>query len=418
MDGSLNSAEVKQLLDIKQQTLYAYVSRGLLRRTSAPNSKRSLYAREDVEKLLARKLERSASADPADGAVPAGTLAVQPAGSGSETLTSAITEIKAQGLRYRGRDVRTLAVHPGCLENIAELLWTGVLSDEPVLWEYDEIPANVEPVVAALQRGEGQVPMLRVMVAATLALGESAAAELRSGNTARLARRLVTTYAGCLGYARPKGNFMRPREGDSIAGLAARALAGKPSAELVAALNATMIWCADHELTPPTYTARIIASTGAGLHACLVGAMAGQSGQLLGGGCDRVEQFVAGRPAAERWREMVQAARNGGWLPGFGHPLYPLGDPRAAALLELAGRIAPAKAIADIVELVEIAGAEADLKPSLELGLVAVSRALDLPPRAASSLWAVGRSVGWVAHVMEQRLAGKVIRPRARRAPG
>ena len=73
------------------------------------------------------------------------------------------------------------------------------------------------------------------------------------------------------------------------------------------------------------------------------------------------------------------------------------------------------KALADIQQLVEIAQTEPGLPVSLEVGLVAMARALGLPPRSASALWAVGRSVGWVAHVMEQRLAGGLIRPRARR---
>lgn len=408
MEGSLDAAEVMKLLGIKQQTLYAYASRGLLRRATAPGSKPSLYLREDVEKMLARKLERN-GAGPAD-IVPSSAIAVPGA------ISSAITEIAPEGLRYRGRDVRLLAAQPACLENVAELLWSGVLPDEPVVWDYDEIPANLEAAIASLQRGDGQVPILRVMAAASLALGESAATELRFGNTARLARRLVATYAGCLGYLRPKGKFVRPREGESVADLALRALGVKPSAETSAALNAVLIWCADHELSSPAYAARVIASTGAGVHACLVGAIAAHSGSLLGGGCDRVEEFILSKPNATRLREMVSGTRNGARLPGFGHALYPQGDPRAVPLLEIAQRLAQPNALADIRRLVEIAHTEGGLAPTIELGLVAVARALELPPRSAAALWAVGRSVGWVAHVIEQRLSGTLIRPRARRA--
>lgn len=90
-------------------------------------------------------------------------------------------------------------------------------------------------------------------VNASLVLGESTGSELRQGNTARLARRLVMTYAGCLGYLREPQKqpaFFRPRPEESLVALSLRALSIQDSAEIRAALNAVMIWCADHELRP------------------------------------------------------------------------------------------------------------------------------------------------------------------------
>lgn len=403
---SLDAKEVMKLLGIKQQTLYAYASRGLLRRTSLPDSRRSLYAREDVERMLARKVERDASIP--DGA---SALAVFQGG-----ISSAITEITADGPRYRGRDARMLAVRPGRLENVAELLWTGVLIDEPVSWEFDPIHPNMEAVLATLQSGSARVPILRVMATASIVLGESSSNELRSGNTLRLARRLVYTYAGCLAHLRAPGRFVRPKDDESVAALALRALGGKPTPPALAAVNALLVLCADHELSPATYAARVVASSGAGVHACLIAAITGHSGHRLGGGCDRVEDFFSTRHTPARLREMATAAARGeASLPGFGSALYPEGDPRVKPLLDMAVGLAAPKALADIQQLVEIAQTEPGLPVSLEVGLVAMARALGLPPRSASALWAVGRSVGWVAHVMEQRLAGGLIRPRARR---
>lgn len=404
-DASLDAGEVMKLLGIKQQTLYAYASRGLLRRIATPGSKRSLYAREDVEKMLARKMERDG---PAAESAPA--LAIP------SSISSAITEITPDGPRYRGRDARALATRPGCLENVAELLWTGVLIDEPVAWDFDPFPSNVEAVIAALQRGDSPAPILRVMATISIALGESAATELRSGNTAQLARRLVSAYAGSLAHLRSPGRFVRPKPAESIASLALRALGTKPTPAAAAAVNALFVCCADHELSPATYAARVVASTGAGLHACLIAAIAGHSGHVLGGGCDRAEDFFAGRPTPARLREMVSAAARAELkLPGFGSTIYPQGDPRAKHLLEVATDMAAPKQLADIQLLVELAQSEAGLPVSLEVGLIAITRVLGLPPRSASALWAVGRSVGWVAHVMEQRLSGSLIRPHARR---
>lgn len=407
---TLEAAEVLRILDIKPQTLYAYVSRGLLRRTTAPGSKRSLYAREDVEALLSRKTKRDGYSHALEHGMGAAMAATIP------TLTSSLTEITPEALRYRGRDVRSLAVHPGCLENVAELLWTGVLPDGPVAWEYDEIPGNLEAAIASLQRGDGHVPMTRIMANVSLVLGESASNELRSGSTTRLARRLVMSYAGSLGHARSAGKFIHPRPGESVANMVLRATGSKVTKESSAAVNATLIWCADHELSSPAYVARVIASTGSGLHGCLSGAMAAHSGSLAGGGCDRLEELLAQRPTAARLREMFAGVRKGVRLPGFGHVLYPNGDPRAPPLLDIAMQLAAPKLLSDMQTMMTIAREEADLAPTLEFGLVAVSRALGLPPRTASSLWAVGRSVGWIGHVIEQRLSGGIIRPRARRA--
>jgi len=420
-DRYLDSNEVMQLLGIKQQTLYAYASRGLLTRVAAPDSRRSLYVREDVEKMLARKLARH-NGNGGNGTGSGAAIPVWP-----ENLASAITEITPNGPRYRGRDARTLAAHPGCLENVAELLWTGVLLNEPVSWEFDPFPAHLEAVIAALQPHDAsrhtsshRIPILQVMASASVVLGESAAGELRSGNTTRLARRLVFAYAGCLAHLRTPGRFMRRKEGESIARLALRALGAKVTPAAEAAVNALLIVSADHELSAATYAARVVASTGGGLHACLLAAIAGHSGHVLGGGCDRTEDFFATRdipvklrPA--KLREMVALAAKGGLnLPGFGSVMYPQGDPRGRYLFELASNLAAPKALADIQLLVELAQGEANLPLSMEVGLVAMTRALELPARSASALWAVGRSAGWVAHVMEQRLAGTLIRPRAK----
>ncbi|HEY3537334.1 MAG TPA: citrate synthase [Trinickia sp.] len=410
MQAHLTSAEVMQLLGIKKQTLYAYASRGVLRRVSLPESRRSMYVREDVERLLARKTRLSGEAQRASE-----SGASSAAGAGAPVIASAITEITSKGPKYRGIDVCELAVHPGYIENVAELLWTGVLTDEPVVWVNDPPPDNLEATIAALQQGERRVPILRVMAAASLVLGEPAAEELRSGSTPRLARRIISVYAGCLGWLRSRPRLIHRDDGEALAHLALRALGAETNARAVAALNAVLICCADHELSTATYTARVVASTGAGLQACLIAAIGAHSGHLLGGSCDRLESLIGAVPKLDNLRSSLTSDKlPQRKIPGFGHPIYPAGDTRGEFLLDLAMQLGK-KAWADAFRAsVDEVRSQTGLGPSLELGIVAVAKALDLPPRSASALWAVGRSVGWVAHVMEQRLSGTVIRPRAR----
>lgn len=405
MSDYMTAAEAMDCLGVKQQTLYAYVSRQLIRRVTSAGSKRSLYSRDDVEKLASRRTRKVQG-----GLTPHAWQSEAPGG-----ITTALTQVTAEGPMYRGRLFSSLINHPARIENVAELLWTGVLLDEPLTWEHDEIPPNMEEALAALRLPPGQVPFLRAMATVSIVMGEPAGKELRSGSTAGLARRLVCAYAGCLGMLTPQSSFVRPKQGEPIAQIVLRALGLQVTPEHLAAVNAVLITCADHDLSSPTYAARVVASTGAGLHACLLASIAGHAGYHFGGSCDRTEEFfLAESVSGQACAQMASSLHAGSRLPGFNHPLYPSGDPRALYLLDLAEQLAGSQALQDMRETIHDAQAETGQQPALEMGLVAVARALRLPRRAASALWAVGRSVGWVAHVIEQRLAGQIIRPQAR----
>ncbi|HEX4462616.1 MAG TPA: citrate/2-methylcitrate synthase, partial [Polyangia bacterium] len=126
--------------------------------------------------------------------------------------------------------------------------------------------------------------------------------------------------------------------------------------------------------------------------------------------------FVAEAGKPSRARAVVAArARRGDRFPGFGHRLYPAGDPRGARLLALARRLAPRSAglrtIDAVIDAVAAVGGE---PPSLDAGLHALAVALELAPGAGAALFALGRMAGWVAHVLEQRAEPSLLRPRAR----
>jgi citrate synthase len=105
-------------------------------------------------------------------------------------------------------------------------------------------------------------------------------------------------------------------------------------------------------------------------------------------------------------------------LPGFGHMLYPDGDPRAAVLLDMlaerAASRAERQALADIDSIVRAAYDATGLAPTVDFALSALERVLALPSGSAFSLFALGRAAGWIAHAMEQMEDGRLIRPRAR----
>jgi citrate synthase len=144
-------------------------------------------------------------------------------------------------------------------------------------------------------------------------------------------------------------------------------------------------------------------------------AMATLKGRRHGGQTERVSALFAETETRGRARAVVaNRLRRGENLPGFGHPLYPAGDPRAARLLRLAEAAGNA-AEWPRVRALSKAGSELlhDL-PNLDFALAALARTYGLPDHAPLILFALGRTVGWIAHAIEQYATGELIRPRAR----
>jgi citrate synthase len=173
-------------------------------------------------------------------------------------------------------------------------------------------------------------------------------------------------------------------------------------------LRRALVLVADHELNVSSFTARCVASTGADAAAALAAALAALSGPRHGAMSIEVEalwpQFeTASRNAARLERWLDRQSR----VPGFGHALYPDGDPRAQALL---ARLPRHTARDRLVQAMQRRSGQA---PNLDFGLVALTRELAAPEGAAFALFAIGRSVGWLAHVFEQQAQGALIRPRA-----
>lgn len=400
----LSAPEACKLLGVKPATLYTYVSRGFLRPVQQPNSNASRYWRAEVEGLQVRSSARG-------GHGAAAALAMR---WGQPVLNTSITEITPLGPRYRGHLAEDLTRHPGLFENVAELLWSGVLPDDPRPW-------RVPPLRADIQRAfEGVVnPDLRIVrvfaIAATALGGVSLADELRSGSIANYSHELLLAFAGACGVIGPEKRFIEPPAETHVAVHVLNALGVQPTEQATQAVNAALILTADHELAPATFTARIAASVGSGLHACIVAALATQVGSTLAGDCDVVESLLSDITSDAGLKSRVrEAEQRRERLPGFGHPLYPDGDPRARSLIQLALRIAPAsRQVGLATKFVDHVRDHIGIHANTEVGLAILALALGLPPRSSGAVWAIGRTAGWIAHLLEQRRAGYAIRPRA-----
>jgi citrate synthase len=189
-------------------------------------------------------------------------------------------------------------------------------------------------------------------------------------------------------------------------------------ADAATVLEAALVLYAENGLNPSSFTARCVASAGATPYAVVAAGLAALQGSKHGGACERAAALLAeaGTPRAAK-QAVAARLRRGETIPGFGHPLYPNGDPRGALLLELiAARRANAPEVALAHTLARAVHELTGQQPTVDFGVVTLCHALRLPVGAALSLLGVGRTVGWIAHALEQYTEGRVIRPRARYA--
>src|SRR5205814_1643125 len=256
--------------------------------------------------------------------------------------------------------------------------------------------------------GDGRPPLGLVercqVRLATLAAEDLAALDLTPAGISRTGRTILYELAACAGETTLTSEPVHRR-------LAALWRLDAAGGDIV---RRCLVLLADHELNASTFVARCVASTGATPYAVVSGALAALSGRRHGGASASAEALL--HEIAERDDPLaVMAARlaRNEMLPGLGHPLYPAGDPRAAALLNAAMAAIPASR-----PLIEAAVAAArqlvPQPPNVDFALAAATTALGLPQGTALAIFILGRTVGWIAHAIEQYQSDVLIRPRAR----
>jgi citrate synthase len=402
--------EAAALLGVKPQTLYTYVSRGAIKSLPASRGREHLYLRADLEKLRARPRARH----------PMGALAASAMYAGDPIIATSITEITSEGPRYRGRLAAELASTGLAFENVAEYLWTGELHDaEPVCWNLEPLPVEVRRLTRALHGPGANAPLAHVFSLFALSIGMARGSRLerlRSSSTVLAARQLIQAFAGCFGYLAPARAYVACRRDEPIAASVLRAAGLARSEDKLRLLNGLLVLLADHELSPATFAARVAASSGADLHACLVSAIETSSGRNIAEIYDRTEDFLRGANSkAELMRRARELHSTGRSPPGFNQPIYPHGDPRAPYIFDLVRRAGrPARQLDLVFAFLNEIEARYELKPRMEFAVVALTQALGFPRRAAGALYIFARVAGWVAHVMEQRLSSALLRPRAK----
>lgn len=405
-DFILTSQEAAARLGIKVETLYAYVSRGMLERRVAADGRTSMFSPADLDHLAGRRRR---------GPKPEGLEVV---------VDTALTSIDGHRLRYRGLDAVELADRHS-FEWVAEWLWTSAAGEQVDPWTPSRKSADlIAAEVAGLPPSATVGDRLRV-AAAVAGATHSLRHDLRPEAVVRSARRLIATMVDAL----PVHQHLQvpalevedePPRADAIAvRLWPRLGSEPPTPGLIATLNAALILLADHELAASTLAARVAASTRADPYAVVGTGLGVLSGSLHGTASIPVHRLLneVSEAGLDRAGAIVsEHLRHASSVPGFGHPLYPDGDPRAVALLDLVRRSgAAADRLATVDAVHDVMAEDAPADPNVDFGLAALAHVAGFSVGTGEAVFAVARAAGWIAHAIEEYAeSGNRLRARAR----
>ncbi|MEM7798369.1 MAG: citrate synthase family protein [Chloroflexota bacterium] len=387
-----SAKEAASELGISLPTLYAYVSRGLLRSEATNGKSRARrYHAADIANLKQKQTYRKHPDQ----------IASDTLQHGMPILESAITLIEKGSLFYRGHNALELATTHS-FEEICILLWNGELDSTSDLFSSTQFPdislVTSETVASPIEQFQMWLPL-----AASRDLGAYDFSDAGIQRTAARILKLMTSIV----IGQP------PAAGQPLAqALQTSWIPDHPDRQ--AAIEAALILSADHELNVSAFTARCIASAGSTLYQVIQGGLAALQGFRHGGHSQRVAALFD-EVAEDIPTKVASFIRRGENLPGFDHPLYPNGDPRAVKLIELAEAHALSnRSLAIAYEVKQVVFDAQQRHPNFDFGLVTLCRSLELPQHAPIVLFALGRTAGWVAHALEQINTNQLIRPRAR----
>jgi citrate synthase len=348
--------------------------------------------------------------------------------SGVVVAQSAISSIDPDEgiLMYRGYDIADLAEH-STYEEVAYLLLHGDLPSGGELERFKEelaardLPPHVEQIVDRSATSARPMDALRTAVSALAFTDPDRGSNEREAELRKAARLVAKIPAIVTRYHRRRQG-LDPLEPDASLSYAESFLTmmhgEAPSDQAARAFDVCMILHAEHEMNASTFTARVIAGTGADVHGAIAGAIAALSGPLHGGANEAAMKLFQQWGSAEATPDAVRAILEGkGKLFGFGHPLYRAYDPRAIILKRISHEFSEDAgepnwwAITDAAERTVFD--EKGLYPNVDLYSASVYTYLGVPTDLFTPVFAASRSVGQAAHVLEQHADNKIIRPSA-----
>jgi len=383
----LSAGEAAAELSVSPATLYAYVSRGLVRSEPVAEGGRARrYRAEDVRSLKNRRapLVEGQGLKSADLPV----------------MDSAVTTITEDGPVYRGVNAVALSAR-ATFEQAATLLWDASAPDPFAGGNLPAVSQTMRAVLLATRDAEPIDRTVAVLAVATASdpRAYNSAKEGRAATGARILRLVVAAMTGQEPSAEPLHLQI------------ARAWApGHRHAQDL--IRRVLVLLADHELNASTFTARCAASTGISLYDATIAGLVALKGPRHGGVGPMASRLVATLLEGDIAAIVRERVALGERFPGFGHMVYRSGDPRAVSLLaELIKAGADKRLAVEVPErILEATGAFANC----DYALAVMRHMLALPPGSETTLFAISRTAGWIAHACEQLESRTLIRPRAR----
>lgn len=396
-----SAQEAANELEVSLETLYAYVSRGLVRSEATGGSRRNRrYLAEDVLRLKERKELRHHPEKIVGQALHWGT----------PLLDSAITLIANGRLYFRGQDAFHLAT-TSTVEQVAELIWSA--TDTPhskQLFQGQQLPATLTPLIEAFLAQDfarRQSPLEQFQALLPLIANEDLAAynpqleamALTGARILQLFTSIITSTPPQATIAQTLQQFLVPED-----------------QQAASILNTALILNADNELSISTFTARCVASTGATLYSVVQAALAALQGVHYGCQIEQIYHLMSEIKQPEQARRVLATRlKQGGKIIGFGQPLFPEGDPRASMLLNLLYTNYPERSATRMVQnFAREVNDSLHEYPNIDFAYAALAHVLGFSSEQALALFALGRCVGWIGHAIEQYQAEQPIRPRAR----
>jgi len=373
----ITATEASARLGVKRETLYAYVSRGLLESRTI-DGKTSTFDPREVEQLQGRRRGTRSSAV-------------------GVTVVSSITRIEGHTIAYRNHPVDELVRDRVPYEAVADLLWTSNLAAEPDLapWRTNrQLLADAHAMQATFPADAPVLDRLRATTAFVSA-SDPLRGDLQARSTIRAARTLIATLVDAL----PRTGAAPAANAPLAERLWPRLTAQRSTAKWREALNAALVLLADHDLAASTFAARVAASTRADVYSVVSAGLGPLGGTLHGAASNALHSaFVLANEtsAAHAAGQLLQHGRTVG---GFGHFLYPEGDPRASTLLELVRDAAgDTRRAARVEETIELLRDRLEIEPNIDCALASMSCLTGMRDDAGEAVFAIARAAGWVAH--------------------